>query len=171
MGRRCDSVESRGHHERMLTAETQCQLTTTNPTYTSLESNPGLRVENPASRCHSGMTFLVSSFVSVPKYIKPASSRTSIPTTGTLSGTFPPRYPTSICTTCYATCPAYRCKKLSHIILWAVLRQNTSRCVACKTRPARLNRGIMQETALVRLKTGSNSDTVTNRKLVQTPTL
>jgi len=150
-----------GHHERMLTAERQCQVTTTNLTCTSLTSNPGLLAENPACKCHSWMAFLVSWFVSVPKYFKPANSRTSIPTTGTFSGTSPPRYPTRICITCCATCPAYRCKKLSHIILCAVLRQNTSRCAACcKTRPARLHRGILQETAFVRLKTGSSSNTV-----------
>jgi hypothetical protein len=151
------------NHERMLTAERQCHLTTTNLTCTLLASNPGLRVESPASKCRSGMAFLVSCFVSVPNYINSASSGTSTPTTGTLSGTSAPRYPTSICITCYATCPAYRCKKLSHVILCAVLRQNTLRCAACcKTRPARLHGGIMQETAFVRLPTGSNSNTVTS---------
>jgi hypothetical protein len=91
------------NHERMLTAERQCHLTTTNLTCTVLESNPGLHVENPASKYHSGMALLVSWFVSLPNYINPACSRTSIPLTGTLSGTSPPRYPTSICITCYAT--------------------------------------------------------------------
>lgn len=151
------------NREKMLTEERQCHLTTTNLTCTLLASNPGLRVENPATKCHSGMAFLVSWFVSVSNYINLASSRTSIPTTSILTGTSPPRYPTSICIICYATCPVYRYKKHSHVILCAVLRQNTSRCESCcKTRPARLHDGIMQETAFVRLPTGSYSTTVTN---------
>lgn len=79
-----------GNHEKMLTAVRQCHLTTTDLICTLLASNPGLSVENPASKCHSGRAFLVSWFVSVLNYINPASSRTSIPTTGTLSGTVPP---------------------------------------------------------------------------------